>query len=182
MKGAFMLSRISLAAGLTVTVLLLLCFPAAAQDAVKIGYVDMQRALNESDQGTKALESLKVLMDNKKNELQAEKELIDKKKDELDKQGLLLNETTRREREDEIRRLERDHSRKFSDTKEELSRQEAKLTATIRTDLMKVVSEVGKDEGYTLVLEKQFSAILFAPDTIDLTDEVIKRYNLWKNQ
>lgn len=177
-----MLPRISLAAGLTVAAFLLFCHPAAAQDVVKIGFVDMQRALNDSDQGTKALESLKNLMDSKKAELQSEKEIIDQKKDELDKQGLLLNESTRREREDEIRRLERDHSRKFSDTKEELSRQEAKLTAAIRTELMKIVSEIGKDDGYTLVLEKQFSAILFAPDSIDLTDEVIKRYNLWKNQ
>lgn len=177
-----MLSRTSLAALWTLSVLMLLSAPAAAQDAVKIGFVDMQRALNESDAGIKALDSLKKLMDSKKEELQKEKELIDQKKDELDKQGLLLNENTRREREDEIRLLERNHSRKFSDTKEELSRQESQLTATIRTDLMKVVGDLGRELGYTLVLEKQFSAILFAPESIDLTDEIIKRYNERKNQ
>jgi outer membrane protein len=177
-----MRSKILTAAGWTFAAVLLLVLPAVAQTEAKIAFVDMQRALNESDEGMKALESLKNMMDSKKDELQKEKEIIDQKKEELDKQGLLLNESTRREREDEIRRLERDHSRKFSDTKDELSRQEAKLTAKIRTELMKVVGEIGKDEGYTLILEKQFSAILFAPDSIDLTQEVIKRYNLWTSQ
>ena len=157
--------------------------PAAvgAQENLPVGFVDMQRALNESATGKAALERLKALMEGKQMELQKEKELIEQKKDELDKQGLLLNETTRREREDDIRRMERNHTRKFSDTKEELGREEAKYTAGIRTDLLKIIEELGKEEGYTLILEKQFSAILYAPDSIDLTDKVIKRYDAWKS-
>jgi outer membrane protein len=158
----------------------LLLVPAVgAEQTVKIGFVDMQKALNESSNGRTALERLKKLMEAKQAELQSEKEMIELKKDELDKQGLLLNETTRREREEQIRTMERDHNRKFSDTKEELGREEAKYTSTIRTDLLKVVQELGKDEGYLLVLEKQFSAILYAPESIDLTDSIIKRYDAW---
>ena len=161
---------------------LLLCPPAGAQETVKIGFVDMQRALNDSKAGKQALGTLKQLMEAKKETLQGEKELIDKKKEELDKQGLLLNDTTRREREDEIRRMERDHTRRLSDTKDELSREEAKYTTKIRTELLQLVGEIGKEKGYTMVLEKQFSAILYAPETIDLTDEVIERYDAWKGQ
>lgn len=161
---------------------LLLSPAVGAQQTEKIGFVDMQRALNESSKGREALERLKKLMEGKQAELQGEKELIELKKDELDKQGLLLNETTRREREDQIRTMERDHNRKFSDTKEELGREEAKYTATIRTDLLKVIEELGKDEGYLLVLEKQFSAILYAPESIDLTEFVIKRYDAWQQR
>ena len=157
--------------------------PAAqAETADKIGFVDMQRALNESSKGKAALERLRGMMELKQVELQKEKELIDMKKDELDKQGLLLNEATRREREEEIRKMERDHSRKFSDSKEELSREEAKYTEGIRLDLLKVVEELGKESGHLLILEKQFSAILYAPESIDLTDTVIKRYDAWENR
>ncbi len=161
---------------------LLLCSPAGAQESVRIGFVDMQRALNDSKEGKRALGTLKQLMEAKKDSLQQEKDLIEKKKEELDKQGLLLNDTTRREREDEIRRLERDHTRRLSDTKDELTREEAKYTSKIRTELLQVVAEVGKEKGYTMVLEKQFSAILYAPDTIDLTDTVIQRYDAWKGK
>ena len=153
----------------------------SAQEKLPVGFVDMQRALNESATGKVALERLRSMMESKQRELQKEKELIEQKKDELDKQGLLLNENTRREREDEIRRMERDHTRRFSDTKEELGREEAKYTAEIRTDLLKIIEELGKEKGYTLILEKQFSAILYAPESIDLTDMVIQRYDAWKS-
>jgi len=170
------------AAGAGLLATLFLCSAASAQESVKIGFVDMQRALNESREGKKALDSLKQLMERKKAELQKEKDFVEKKKEELDKQGLLLNEATRREREDEIRRLERDHTRKLSDTKDELAREETKFTAKIRTDLLQIVEEIGKQEGYTMVLEKQFSAILYAPEKVDLTDAVIERYDAWKGQ
>lgn len=161
---------------------LVLCPAVWAETTDKVGFVDMQRALNESSKGKAALERLRGMMELKKVELQKEKELIDMKKDELDKQGLLLNESTRREREEEIRKMERDHNRKFSDSKEELSREEAKYTEGIRFDLLKVVEELGKETGYLLILEKQFSAILYAPESIDLTDSVIKRYDALENR
>jgi outer membrane protein len=167
------------------SILLSLCLlsPAVmAEEAIKIGFVDMQMALNESAEGKRALSELKSLMEEKRTSLQQQKEIIDQKKEELDNQGLLLNETTRSEREEEIRRLERDHSRRFSDTKEELSGLEAKYTGRIRTELLQVINALGKENSYLLVLEKQFSAILYAPDSIDMTDIVIKRYDESKSR
>ena len=153
-----------------------------AEEPKKIGFVDMQRALNESAEGKRALAELKALMEEKKAALEQEKEVIEKKKEELDNQGLLLNEATRLEREEEIRKLERDHSRRFSDTKDELTGLEAKYTGLIRTELLEVVSTIGKEMNYLLVLEKQFSAILYAPDSIDMTDLVIQRFDEMKNR
>lgn len=155
--------------------------PAAAQEAapdrVRIGYVDMQKALNESVAGKKALDELKKLMDKRREELQKQKDTLERNKDELDKQGLLLNEETRRKRENDIRTLERDYSRALSDLKEEFTRREAEYTDGIRKDLLKVIERMGREGGYTLVLEKQFSAILYAPPGIDMTDTVIRRYD-----
>ena len=153
-----------------------------AEEPKKIGFVDMQRALNESAEGKRALNELKSLMEEKKTSLEQEKEVIEKKKEELDNQGLLLNEATRLEREEEIRRLERDHSRRFSDTKDELAGLEGKYTGLIRTELLEVVNALGKEMNYLLVLEKQFSAILYAPDSIDMTDIVIQRFDEIKSR
>jgi len=150
---------------------------APAQDATKLAFVDMQKALNESKSGKKALGELQKLMEDRKGGLQKQKEAIEKKKDELDKQGLLLNEETRKGRETEIRTLERDYSRTLSDLKEEFGRRESEFTDGIRKELLKVIEKIGKEGGYTLVLEKQYSAILYAPATIDLTELLIKRYD-----
>lgn len=150
---------------------------ASAQESVKLAFIDMQKALNESKSGKKALGELQKLMEERKSGLQKQKEALEKRKDELDKQGLLLNEDTRKAREGEIRTLERDYSRTLSDLKEEFGRRESEFTDGIRKDLLKVIEKIGKEGSYTLVLEKQYSAILYAPTTIDLTETLIKRYD-----
>ena len=167
-------ARVAAAAAL---VILLAAGAATAQEPVKLAFVDMQKALNESKSGKKALGELQKLMEERKNGLQKQKEALERKKDELDKQGLLLNEDTRKSRESEIRTLERDYTRTLSDLKEEFGRRESEFTDGIRKDLLKVIEKVGKEGGYTLVLEKQYSAILYAPTTIDLTETLIKRYD-----
>lgn len=150
---------------------------APAQETTKLAFVDMQKALNESKAGKKALGELQKLMEERKTGLQKQKESIERKKDELDKQGLLLNEDTRKSREGEIRTLERDYSRTLSDLKEEFGRRESEYTDGIRKDLLKVIEKIGKEGSFTLILEKQYSAVLYAPTTIDLTEMLIKRYD-----
>ena len=86
-------ARIAAAAALCV---LLAAGAAPAQETVKLAFVDMQKALNESQSGKKALGELQKLMEERKGGLQKQKEALEKKKDELDKQGLLLNEDTRK--------------------------------------------------------------------------------------
>jgi len=166
----------AIAAGAALCVLLT-AGAVSAQEPIKLGYVDMQKALNESKAGKKALGELQKLMEERKSGLQKQKEALEKRKDELDKQGLLLNEETRKTRENEIRTLERDYSRTLSDLKEEFGRRESEFTDGIRKDLLKVIENIGKEGGYTLLLEKQYSAILYAPTTIDLTETLIKRYD-----
>ena len=167
-------ARIAAAAALCI---LLAAGAASAQETVKLAFVDMQKALNESKSGKKALGELQKLMEERKSGLQRQKEALERKKDELDKQGLLLNEDTRKSRESEVRTLERDYSRTLSDLKEEFGRRESEFTDVIRKDLLKVIEKIGKEGNYTLVLEKQYSAILYAPATIDLTETLIKRYD-----
>ena len=87
----------------------------ATKDAGKIAGLDVKRIINEPTAAALAYG-------------------LEKKKDELDKQGLLLNEETRKGRENEIRTLERDYSRSLSDLKEEFGRRENEFTDGIRKD------------------------------------------------
>ena len=43
-----------------------------------------------------------------------------------------------------------------------------------------MIKKLGEDEGYTLVLEKNESIVLFASKTIDVTDRVIKVFDAQK--
>jgi Skp family chaperone for outer membrane proteins len=52
---------------------------------------------------------------------------------------------------------------------------EQKLTDRIQKDVLNLVTEIGKAEGYLLIVSKP--AVLYNPTAIDLTDKLIQKYN-----
>ena len=44
-------------------------------------------------------------------------------------------------------------------------------------ELKKIVAQIGKEEGYSIILEKAESGVMFHSDEIDLTNTLIKRFN-----
>ena len=66
---------------------------------LKIGYVDMQRALTGSEAGKEAKEQLAAKVKKYQDEINVKQEDLKKLKDELEKQGALLQDTVRAAKE-----------------------------------------------------------------------------------
>jgi outer membrane protein len=48
----------------------------------------------------------------------------------------------------------------------------------IQKDVFDIANELGKAQGYTLIIEKKVAGVIYVANKVDLTDEVIKKYNL----
>ena len=155
---------------------LLAATPAFAQSA-KIGYVDLQKALNLSEAGKGAKEKIQSKVKEYEGEVQQRQEELKKMKEELEKQAVLLSEEARAKKEREYQQKLKDFQRFTKDIQEELQQKDADLTRGILEDLFAVIKEIGQKEGYTIVLEKTESSILYADEKIDMTEKVIKAYN-----
>lgn len=147
--------------------------PAAAAD-VKIGYVNLQKALNECQAGIKAKEDLKVEAEGLEAELGKKQEELKKMKDELDSKAKVWNKETKEAKEKEFRTRTADFQKKFMDYGEELNKKKQDSKARIIKDLRDIVEEIAKKKGMTFVFEKSVGGLLYAPSDADLTDEVIK--------
>src|SRR5882762_6081685 len=75
--------------------------PAFAEE-VKLGYVDLQRALNETEEGRKSKANLKKVFDQKEKELNEQQEELKKEIEDLDKKRTLLRAEKVREKEAEL--------------------------------------------------------------------------------
>lgn len=150
---------------------------ALAEGALKIGYVDLQRALNESESGKKAKEDFKVQVDKLQAQLKRQKDDIDSLKDQLEKKSVVMKEEERANLEDEYRRKLRDFERNYKDSQADLQKKDNELTGAIIKDLQDIIRGYGEREGYTLILEATSSAVLYGTKSADLTDEVMKQYN-----
>ncbi len=161
---------------LIITALVIL--PAArCADTLKIGFVNAQRIIEESKTGKDAYAKLKNLQDEKKKEVEAKKAAIDKSEEELRKQYLTLSEDAKRAKEEELTAAKKEFKRMLEDADADLGAKEKAYLEKIDKDVMEIIQKYGKDQGFTLILGKMGSAILYSDDALDVTDKIIEIYD-----
>jgi outer membrane protein len=163
----------------------------AAAVSLKMGIVDLDRALKESAQGKQALQTLKQFRDKVVKEINEKKRQKDAMENslrdlqtELTAQSTVLSDAAKRDKEETYRKRVRD-LRKFIDdanrfieeSERELREREAELTSRLLRDLLEIIRAVGKEEGFTVIFERNDRFLLYAADAIDLTEKIIKRYD-----
>src|SRR5215471_15744154 len=144
---------------------------------IRIGYVDLQKALNESEAGKKAKETFKGEVDRLEQSLERRKQEVEKLKEELEKKGLLLKEEERDSLERDYRQKLRDFERMYKDSQQELEIKDREMTGRILEDLRQVIQGMGEQGNYTVILEGNNTVVLYGSKAIDLTDTVIRTYN-----
>jgi len=159
---------------LVIGMLLLTCSSAWAQ-GVKIGFIDIQRIVAESQAGKKAKDRFQAQVKKAEADIQKERQDLEKLKTDLDKKGPLLKEEERRNLEADFQRRSVALQRSMSDQQQELQRKNNEMMAEILKELEQVVTEVGKSEKFTLILER--SQILYSDQAVDITSKVIEVYN-----
>lgn len=143
----------------------------------KIGVVDMQAAIQGSERGKKAKSDLESEVNKKRAELKKEEEDLKKATEDFQKQSLALNEKARTARQTELQQRFMKLQEKSGMYTQELQQKERDLTAPIVQKLKGIIQNIAKQKGYTMVIEKNETTVLFSQDSDDLTTEVVKAFN-----
>lgn len=152
-----------------------LALPAAAQ--TEIAVIDVQRVVAESDPGKESLQQLRTLQEQKITEgrnLQVE---LDALREQFNKQRFTLSEEKLAEMNGQVESRTIALQRFEDDATRELD--EARRTALGRLEerIMPVIDEVGRERGLTLIFNKYQSGLVYADEAVDITDDVIRRFN-----
>lgn len=157
------------------SVLVLAIAAPAAGQTVKIGLVDVQRAVVTVKDGVAVKARLERLLKQKQKDFDKMQEDVKRLKDELETQGAMMKEDLRRQKIQDYQKKMVELQEFYMGNQRELADKEAELTAPILERLEKVLTKLGKDEGFTLILNA--SATLYNAEAIDLTDRLIKMYD-----
>jgi outer membrane protein len=151
---------------------------ALAADSVetRLGSVDMQKILLLSDAGKDAKEQLALKAAKYEAEKNVKEEELKKLKGELEKQSVLLSESARGAKEKDYQQKLKEYQRFLKDAQDDLQAKNDEFTNKIVDEIVKVVQEYGKKNGYTFIFVKNESMI-FMDDKVDLTDELLKQFN-----
>src|SRR4051812_13246542 len=147
----------------------------ASTAQTKIGYVDVQRAVQEVEEGKSARARLKSELDQKRANLDQKRANLEKMKADYDKQAPVLSEDAKRKKQEELQKAFIEAQNEAGQMQEELSGKEQEAMAGISKRLLQVVAEVSDKENFSFVLDK--AALLYAPAASDVTNEVVRRYN-----
>jgi len=146
-----------------------------AADVAKIGVLDLQKILETSDAGKSIQNELKIQKDKMESDLKqkgAEIETIGKR---LERESMVMSKDMREEKEREQRIKINDFKTLQKKYRTELQTLEVQLMNDLQNDLKALVETMGKKEGYLMIINKL--GVLYAPTSIDITDQVIQQLN-----
>ena len=147
---------------------------AAAED-VKIGYVDLQRALEESDEGQKIRGELEKEFQQRQEQLDQKQQEVMNLQQQIEQQAMMLSDEALQQKQLQWQQKMQELQETYMTLQQELAQQEAQATQRLFGRMQSVINEIGEEKGYTLILER--SDVLYAVDGMDLTDELIRRFN-----
>ena len=156
---------------------------ASNAQALEIGVVDLNRALNESEEGMRSKNLLESRGRQKQQEFKVEEEEFMQIAEDL-RNNPLLTPKAKQEKEQELQNRQRILWEKVRQFEQELRLEERKLTEAIFQDLKAAIRTVSQRSDYDLVLEKNAAQVILymKEETTDLTQKIIDYYNSLKHQ
>lgn len=157
---------------------LLVCFSSNSfAQSLKIGYIDLQQVIRNSKAGKTAKTSFEKEFKSKRDIIESKNRSLDKMKQDFIKNAPVMNETTRKQKADQIERMEKELNRTREDFRTELQKRDLELTQKILKDIEGILKNIGDSEGYSIIFEKTEAGIVYAGDGVDVTNKVIQSYD-----
>lgn len=166
------------AAGFVLAVLVICCFSSANVLAAsdKVGYINLDRLVKESNMGKVAVENIERLKKEKQAMISRKLKTINEVKLDLENRNDLLKDEERKERVDELNTLIKEYKRMVADAKEEIAKEDRELVAEILKTADGALKKVAKKKKFTIIL-KDPNAIGYLDESVDITTDVLKELN-----
>jgi len=152
--------------------------PAAAPaEAQRFAVINIQRIAAESTEGKASTAKVQALNQKKIGELNDLNKRLQADQQKLSAQGTMLNEAARAELERNIDKEQKDLQRSQQDAQEEVQQLQQDLQNAFQAKLLPIIQQVVAERKITILFSQADAGIVFADPTLDLTADVIKRFD-----
>ncbi len=152
-------------------------FPAGA----KIAFINPQRVFQESTDGKAAVARVNTLIQKKQKEGEDKAKLLQGNQQKLQTSGSVMNEAARGQLEKEIERQQREGERFQQDAQAEINELQQEVQNEFLKRVQPVLDQVATEKGLHMVFNAAEAGIAWAPQSLDLTADVIKRLDAAKS-
>jgi outer membrane protein len=156
-----------------------LAAPLCAQQAsqISVAVIDVNVLVQDSTAGKEAQARLAKLRDEKTAQgkrLQEERDALAK---QVETQRATLTDAKVAELQKQIEDKEIALRRFADDAQTQVQEATRKELGDLEKKIMPIINEIGREKRFTLIFNKYQSGLVFADEAVDITDEVLKRFN-----
>ena len=144
--------------------------------AGKIAVVDFQRAVTETSEGKAAQTRLDTMYSSRKAEIDKMRGELERDVKDYQSRALILSEEARASTERELMTKQQRFEGLYTQYQEEMQQTYMTLLQDLSEKMKALTEKIAKEKSYDLVVDR-VAVVTFGGETIDMTDELIKRYN-----
>jgi Skp family chaperone for outer membrane proteins len=171
------MNRVRQIAPLIILFILVVAGVSYAQAVSKIAVINSQKAFETSLEGKKALAQLQDLDTRIKTELQKQDDAIRLLENRLNTGRLTMTNDALMGIQNDIAKKTTERKRYEEDQTQAAQTLSANLIQKIRVEMVAIIENLAKERGLELVLDTATSGVVTSAATIDVTDEVVRRYD-----
>jgi outer membrane protein len=150
-----------------------------AQQGGKFGVVNSQLVLEKSAEGKRIIAQLQDRDKNQADITKLDNE-IKALETKLSTQRLTLTEEAALQINSDLDKKRTDQKRLSEDTAREMQELQYRLFTRLQGELLSIIEGLGKEKGMDVIFDLAKSGAVYVNPVIDLTDEVIRRYDASK--
>ena len=160
-----------------ITLLVSLSF---AQETVKVGVVNSQEVLQKSAEGNAVMVRLQEKDKSNQSKLNKLDEEIRQLETKLNTQRLTLTQEALMNLSSDLEKKRTERKRFAEDSLRELQELRFRLFNKIQNELLPIIEQIGKERNMDIIFDLTNSGAVYFSPTIDITAEIIKRYDASK--
>lgn len=145
----------------------------------KIAIINIQGAILATRDGDKARTDIQGKFSGRAKDLESRLAEINKRKDQFNKGANTMAPEAREKLSREIDDLQKKYQWDSEDLQNDLDQEQSKYVNDIGQRMVQEIDAFAKDAGYAIVLDVsgQQNPVLWAANGIDITQEIVKRYD-----
>jgi outer membrane protein len=149
----------------------------ATDSGMKIGIVDLDQAVSSTKEGKAAREELERKSREAESSLQPMIERYQEMAKEFESKQFVLSDDARFQKQLDLKELRDEIENKQKQLQGQLEVARERLVNPLRTKLGSIVEDLGRDDGFSLIMMRNTPGLIYTREALDITDKVIAKFN-----
>ena len=157
-----------------------LAFTGFAQELVKIGVVNSNEVISKSTEGKAVMAQLQDKDKSNSSKINTMDEKIRELETKLNTQRLTLTQESILQLTSELERKRTERKRFAEDSLREIRELQLRLFTKVQEEVIPIIEQIGRERNLHIIFDRDNSGAVYFNPIIDITEEVIKRYDASK--